>query len=84
MKVFIFTIYDSKAETFNAPFFMTNEPQAVRGFSDAVNNPETPYGKHPEDYTLFLIGEYDDTTAEIITIAPKSIGVGVIFVNPSD
>ncbi len=37
-------------------------------------------GKHPQDFTLFEIGEYDDSTAKITTYdAPVSLGVAIEF-----
>ncbi len=77
----MYTIFDSKAEIYNLPFYFINDGQATRQFSDAVQNPETPFGKHPEDYTLFRIGLYEDTTAQFESTTPISLGVGIEFVN---
>lgn len=84
MKTKIYTIFDSKAEAFNAPFYFQHDAQAIRGFADAVNSPESHIGMHPEDYTLFVIGTYDDETAEIKTESPAALGVGVIFLNKTN
>lgn len=77
----MYVIYDSKAEIYNQPFHFINDGQATRQFSDAVNNPETDFAKHPEDYTLFRIGTYDDSTTKIETTTPISLGVGIEFLN---
>lgn len=82
MKLKMFSIRDCKAELYNPPSYFHNEGQATRQFSDAINNPETPYGQHPEDYTLFRIGTYDDETAEITPESPIALGVGVEFLKP--
>lgn len=80
MKHAIYVVYDQKAEAYMTPFFMGNDNTAIRGFSDAINNPETPFGKHPHDYTLFCIGEYSDALGEISPTAPRSIGNGVEYI----
>lgn len=60
-----YAIYDSKAQAHLQPFFVQNHYIAVRLFTDCVNDPLNPIAKHPEDYTLFHVGEYDDATGEL-------------------
>lgn len=61
----IFAIYDSKAEVYNKPFYELTIASAIRAFSDAANDTQTAFAKHPADYTLFHIGTFDDATAKI-------------------
>ena len=61
----IYAVFNSKSEAYSLPFYYQHEGQATRTFSDWVNDSNTPYGKHPEDYTLFAIGEYDEVTGSI-------------------
>ena len=56
----IFTIYDSKAQNYHIPYQFKNEAIAIRQFGDMCNDPETTISKHPEDYTLFHLGAWDD------------------------
>lgn len=79
MKLRMYTIYDSKSETHCQPFFHYQDGQATRAFSDVVNNPETPIGKHPEDYTLFFCGTFDDATMDVVQVPPLSLGTGHNF-----
>jgi hypothetical protein len=80
MKYNIYSVYDAAAEGFLQPFFMTNKGQAVRAFSDLANDPSHNFGKHPEDYTLFELGEYDDKNAQITQHqTPVSLGLAVEF-----
>lgn len=76
----IYSVYDTKAEVYSLPYYMNNEPSAIRTFSDWVNNKETPYGKHPEDYILFSCGELDDSTGTITQDKISSIGNGLQFI----
>lgn len=58
----IFSVYDSKAKAFLPPFFMVNSMVARRSFGEAANDANHQFCKHPEDYTLFKIGTWDDST----------------------
>lgn len=69
-----FTIFDTKTETFSQPFFAVNRGAAIRMFQDTVNDPSTMFNRHPEDYHLFEIGEFDDATASFQTEHPQSLG----------
>lgn len=56
-----FVVFDTKAKAYLPPFFMGEVGMATRSFTDAVNG-DGPFSKHPEDYTLFEIGNFDDNT----------------------
>lgn len=60
----VFTVYDSKAEIYLKPFHMNSRGEAVRAFGDASLDEKTQIAKHPEDFTLFEIGEFDDSNGE--------------------
>lgn len=79
MKMVICSIWDSKAEVFSQPMFFQAKGQAVRSFSDAVNE-EGNFKKHPEDFTLFVLGEFDDNTGLISAQPPETLGNGVQYV----
>lgn len=61
----IFTVYDSKLEAYLQPFFMQSKGAAIRAYSDSVNDKTTQFCKHPGDFTLFEIGEYDDQSGNL-------------------
>ena len=82
MKHLLFTIYDEKAEVFLPPFFVPTIGIATRAFVDCINSDDHQFGKHPSDYTLFQLGSFDDSNAELEHLPKKSIGNGVEFVNP--
>ncbi len=76
----IYTVFDSKPHAYLPPFFMKSNGEAVRAFSDTVNNPESSFNKHPEDYTLFELGNYDESTGKIETFdAMVALGNAVEF-----
>lgn len=81
MKHKMFVIYDSKANAYMTPWFLHQDAMAQRAFSDCVNDQNHNFGKHPEDYTLFQIGQFDDQTAELnINEKPKTFGNGLTYI----
>jgi len=60
MKLHMFSVYDKKAAAFLPPFFLPTTAMAQRVFKDCVQDAEHQFGKHPEDYTLYFCGAFDD------------------------
>ena len=74
MKLSIYTIHDVKAQNYGKPFYAFNDDVARRSFEQEVNNPESTLNRAPEDYTLFCIGSFDDSTGLIDEQVPHSLG----------
>lgn len=56
-----YSIYDAAAKAYMRPMFMQTDGLAMRVFKDAINSEEqSDISKHPEQFTLFKIGEFDD------------------------
>jgi len=72
-KINIFAVFDKKAVSYLQPFYFTQKGQAIRSFEDAVNDPQTSFNKHPEDYSLFKLGEFDDQSGIIKSTNPEFI-----------
>jgi hypothetical protein len=82
MKLQIFAVYDSKAEAYLSPFFMQSKGQAIRAFGNSASDASTDLGRHPEDFTLFHLGEYDDQNASFSLVSsPISIGLALELVD---
>ncbi|WNK14542.1 MAG: nonstructural protein [Microvirus sp.] len=70
----ICAVYDSKAKVFGRPFFTPHLAQAIRGFQDEVNNPEGgDLNKHPEDFDLYHLGEFEESTGSFDNAQRPSI-----------
>lgn len=75
MKLKVFTVYDAKAEAYLQPFFLSTRGQAVRNITDVLSKSDHPFAKYPHDYTLFELGEYDDSNGKMSPLAtPLSLG----------
>lgn len=77
----MFGLFDSKAAVYGTPFFMPNQAMAMRGFGDMVNDNRSMVAKHPEDFTLYMLGEFDDNTGVVKAFEPPSnLGSATQFV----
>ena len=81
MKYGRFSIYDEKAQAYLPPFILPDTGMAIRTFGACVNSQEHQFGKHPADYTLYQIAEFDDDTG-IPTPDKKTIHNGLELKKP--
>lgn len=54
-----FAVYDKKALSYGQLFPSNTLGTAERAFSESVRNPESPHNKHPGDFALYLIFDFD-------------------------
>lgn len=69
----LFTVYDSKAETWSNPMAFQNENVAIRSLGQVVKDRTTEIGAHPEDFSLYLIGEWSQMTGTLTPVPAKCI-----------
>lgn len=77
MKLKLFSVFDEKAKSFIAPFAMPTDAMAVREFAGCVNDEKHAFGRNPEDYTLFRLGEVDVETG-LLVADMSSLCLGVL------
>lgn len=68
MKIKIYSIYDSKAQAFNSPFYARSKGEAIRNFQHMANEdkPDNMVWHYPEDYSLFELGDFDSEKGLLI------------------
>ena len=81
MEKFLFTVFDSAAGAFLDPFPAPSVEFAIREFRRAANDAGHQFNRFPEDYTLFLVGEFDQKSGEITARPPSSLGVAITFLD---
>jgi len=68
MKRVICAVFDLAISTFGQPLFVAGIGGALRSFQDEVNRPsdrdDNPLNRHPADFELWYLGEFDDTSGE--------------------
>lgn len=78
MRLYIYTIFDSKAEAAEGLFLFRRQGEALRDFMASCNNPENRLGQNPADFTLMELGTFNIENMAIEPYAaPKSIMNGL-------
>lgn len=62
----IFLIYDKKAQMYFQPSFHLNKAIALRAFTEVANDPKTNLCKYPSDFSIWIVGEWDELEGKII------------------
>lgn len=71
------SVFDSASQLFGQPIFVVAKGQALRSFSDEVQRqaPDNPLSQHPDDFSLYVLGEFDDESGELRSLASPEIVV---------
>lgn len=77
----ILAVRDRASMTYLNPFAQPARGVAIRTFCELVNDENHQFGKHPNDYELWELGEFDDQTGKFdLYEEPDFVGVGSDFV----
>lgn len=67
MKSKCVAIWDNAVRSYKSPVYVPHLGGVTRELSDMVNgNKDHEFSKHPEDFELHLLGEFDDQTGDIV------------------
>lgn len=80
----IYTIRDSKLESYLPPFFARNDAMAIRAMQDTASDVTTTFYKHPEDFQIFFIGIYKENVGEIFPADHRSLGKVIDILRPEN
>lgn len=69
----IYSIYDVCTGSFEAPFLAPNDRTSMRIVNDNLLFRDTLIKRHPEDYQLFIIGEFYKDSGEIVPMKPVKV-----------
>lgn len=79
MNLLVFSFLDIKTGIFTTPFFMAHRGQAIRATMDLVQDTTTTIGRHPADYQLCEIGQFDDQSGQLQPQAPLPLGTAASY-----
>jgi len=72
----MYAIHDSKVNAYDKPWTCRSRGEAIRSFADLINSKDNNMvAKHPEDYTLFEVADYNVETGVILP-HPAHVSVG--------
>lgn len=73
MKLEMYSMFDAKTKTYGRPFYMLNEAQTIRSMVDLMIDGDSDPARHPEDFILFKVGVWDDSSATIEIQTPQIV-----------
>ena len=73
MKLQMFSVYDKQVNAYLPVFFCRSMGEAIRSFTEAVNDPNKPFGKYATDYSLMGLGEFDDVSGSFLAHDPVRV-----------
>lgn len=72
-KLLVCAVQDNKVGAFAAPFLARTKGEAIRSFSLACEDATLPFKKSPKDYTLYVIGEFQEETGGLVGVTPERL-----------
>lgn len=73
----LYRVYDSKAEIFGRIVEERTDESARRAFGASVASEEGPHASHPEDFSLWRVGQANEDTGEVVGETPTRIWTGL-------
>ena len=83
MRMNVYSIFDVASGSYMRPWFVQADGQALRAFADLCMDADHEVGKHPEDYSLFRIGRYDDNKGQLVGENPECLATALEMVAAS-
>lgn len=66
----MFSVYDKTSELYGQPFFSNTNGSGIRAFGDECKRAGSAFFAHREDYDLFVVGLFDDSSGLLTAVVP--------------
>ncbi len=66
MKQQIYAVFDTCAGIYDSPHFANSDDIVKRQFQDIATAADNPISKHPEHYSLWRLGAWDNNSGKIV------------------
>ncbi len=73
MLMHVYSIFDTASGAYMRPFVAQADGEATRVFSDLVADGTHPIGMHPEDYSIFRCGSWNDQNGALTVEPPECL-----------
>ncbi len=83
MKVQLYAIFDACSGIYEKPFFHTADDAVKREFQDVAMEADHPISKHPEHYSLWRLGNFDNTTGKVINEVNECLWTAIEAISQS-
>lgn len=78
----VYSIFDEKADFFDSPFSCVRDEVAIRLFSSLVSDEHSMVFNHPEDFSLYVLADFDEKTGGISPLSrPEMIVNAKVIAN---
>lgn len=85
MTLQMFAVFDSKISMYAKPFTQRSNGEALRSWMDIVQDEQSSINKHPEDFTLFHLGQYHEDTGTFTNLeVPLSLGPATEYIKKTN
>lgn len=73
---FLLAVHDRQLNAYLRVFPVPSKGAGIRSFRDITNDVKSDVNKHPEDYTLFHVGNFNDETGAVAGLAsPEQLAI---------
>lgn len=83
MTYLVFSILDTKSHLYGPPFYSRHTGEALRNFTELVNDDRSTVSKYPSDFQLVQLAEFNDEDGVFNPIKPIYLGAGDQYAKPS-
>lgn len=66
----LYSILDKKVELYGTPICFRTDAECMRAVVDALSDPNHMYFKYSDDYAVYFIGMFDDSTCDYVKAEP--------------
>ena len=81
----MYTIFDNVSKLYEAPFIEVNNGTAIRRLQSLMEqNPNSPFAKYPDNYTLINIGTWEDEVGVPTVDKHSNVAELVAIKTPTD
>lgn len=74
MKLRVYTTHDASIDAYHQPFFARTDVECERMFRESMKRDQASnLFYYPEDFSVYIIGEFDDETGRIVGCEPVCV-----------
>ena len=80
----VFAVRDKASDSYLTPFFAPHEAMAIRQFHLLRTDSSTFVAQFPQDFDLFLLGEFDERTGHFTELSPCYLQSAILAAKESE
>lgn len=80
----LYALFDKKAARYGTPFPSTSAAEACRGVIMGIRSGQPVFAKFPEDFAIYLVGQWDDVSATLTAQPPVHVSELVALVEANN